>query len=129
MSSTQGGLAQRTYAWDFAAADNLNDPVIGVEQETQLESFSPNQANILMDAHLEVDPANGLRYKFFIKRASGDQVFIGDQSTFRTNFPAQTRPQLPAGIRPGLFQLVAIQTAGALTATTLLTTFRSALSL
>ena len=129
MSSTQGGLAQRTYAWDFAAADNLNDPVIGVEQETQLESFSPNQANILMDAHLEADTPSTIRYKFFIKRAGGDQVFLGDQSTFRPNFPAQTRPQLPAGIKPGLFQLVAIQTAGALTATTLLTTFRSALSL
>ena len=82
-----------------------------------------------MDAHLEADTPSTIRYKFFIKRAGGDQVFLGDQSTFRPNFPAQTRPQLPAGIRPGLFQLVAIQTAGALTATTLLTTFRSALSL
>ena len=127
--SSQGGLAQRTYAWDFAAAANLKDPVIGVEQETQLDSFSPNQANILMDAHLEADTPSTIRYKFYIKRASGEQIFLGDQSTFRPSFPAQTRPQLPAGIKAGLFQLVVIQTAGALTACTLLTTFRSALSL
>ena len=52
MSSAQNaGLMQRTYAWLFAAADNLNDAVIGVEQETTLDSFSPNQPNILVDAH------------------------------------------------------------------------------
>ena len=129
MSSTQAQLMQRTYRWLFAAATALDKAVLGVEQETQLKSFSPNQANILMDAHLEVDPADGLRYQFFVKRASGDQVFIGDQSTFRTNFPAQTRPQMPLGFRPGLFQLVAVQTAGALTPITLLTTFQRALSL
>ena len=56
MSSAQNaGLMQRTYAWLFAAAANLNDAVIGVEQETTLDSFSPNQPNILVDAHLEAD--------------------------------------------------------------------------
>ena len=59
MSSAQNaGLMQRTYAWLFAAAANLNDAVIGVEQETTLDSFSPNQPNILVDAHLEADHAS-----------------------------------------------------------------------
>ena len=129
MSSAQNaGLMQRTYSWKFAAAANLNDPVLGVEQETTLDAFSPNQPNILVDAHLEVDHAATIRYKFYIRRADGSQIFIGDQSTFRANFPAQTRPQLPLGVRPGLFQLVAVQTAGALTETTLLTTFQRGLS-
>ena len=64
-------LTQRTYIWLFAAATALNKAILGVEQETQLKSFSPNQANIMMDAHLEADPAEGLRYQFFIRRASG----------------------------------------------------------
>ena len=129
MSSAQNaGLMQRTYSWLFAAAANLNDAVIGVEQETTLDSFSPNQPNILVDAHLEADTPSTIRYKFYIRRADGSQIFIGDQSTFRTSFPAQTRPQLPLGVRPGLFQLVAVQTAGVLTATTLLTTFQRGLS-
>ena len=83
MSSAQNaGLMQRTYAWLFAAAANLNDAVIGVEQETTLDSFSPNQPNILVDAHLEADTPSTIRYKFYIRRADGSQIFIGDQSTF-----------------------------------------------
>ena len=75
-----------------------------------------------------VAPVNSINSPF-IRRAGGDQVFIGDQSTFRTNFPAQIRPQMPLGVAAGLFQLVAVQSKGALTAITLLTTFQRALSL
>ena len=127
MSSPQAQLMQRTYRWLFAAANNLGEAVLGIEQETQLPSFSPNRPNVLMDAHLEADPADGLQYQFYIRRSDGSQVFIGDQSTFRTNFPAQIRPQLPLGVAAGLFQLVAVQSKGALTATTLLTTFQTGL--
>ena len=129
MSTAQNMLMQRTYRWLFGAANALGDAVIGVEQETELASFSPNQPNVMMDAHLEADAADGLQYQFYIRRAGGDQVFIGDQSTFRTNFPAQIRPQMPLGVAAGLFQLVAVQSKGALTAITLLTTFQRALSL
>ena len=116
----QGGLEnslQKTQLQiNFAAPGSLNTDVVGVDQDTGINQFSPRNVNALTDITNVVNPAAGLQFSLFVRRLAGSRTRLGTaESNFLTTLVG-TKAGFPKGLAPGFFQFVEQQTLGALTA-------------
>lgn len=121
---------QRSYIFNFAAPGALNQPVIAIEEQSTERTLNIiNEEVSLLDAFLEDAAANGIKLRFFIRRpiSNTDDTLIGDQNRLRPSVNVEVRPGYPIAMAGGQFQLVMVQTAGALTAQAVTLVFDQAL--
>ena len=102
---------QRTYLGTPAA---LNAPVFMVDQQTLQNNFLTLTPNVLQDVVNNPDPAAGLLYSFTL-------VKNGNATAVRV-------PIGPVNMSSGSYQWQLTQTAGAVTATTILVRYGSPLN-
>ena len=99
---------QRTYLGTPAA---LNAPVFMVDQQTLQNNFLTLTPNVLQDVVNNPDPAAGLLYSFTLVKNGNATAVIG-----------------PVNMSSGSYQWQLTQTAGAVTATTILVRYGSPLN-
>jgi len=127
MSSNFGD--QRTQVqMTFAAAGALNTEVVGTDLDTGENSFTPRAGNRILDIVHDIDPAAGLTYVLKTRRQERRRV-LGRTPTFLTTFTGDKRIGFPIGLSAGFFQMVNIQSAGALTSLDYIVTYQNPLSL
>lgn len=108
---------------NFAAPSALNTDTVGTDADTAVNQFSPLADNLIIDTVHTADPAAGLLYTLFVRRADLSRTRIGVTGNFLTTFNGRVRPNMPKGLRKGFFQWVEQQSAGALTAQNYIITY------
>jgi len=127
----QGGLesslSKTQLQFNFAAPGALNTDVVGTDDDTGTNQFSPRNVNAITDITNVLDPAAGLTFALFVRRLAGARARLGAASNFLTTLVG-TKAGFPKGLAPGFFQLVEQQTLGALTAQQYSVTFAQPLA-
>lgn len=104
------------YQINFAAPGALNTDVVGVDQDTGINFFTPLRNNIITDVEHTLDPAAGLVFTLFTRRTNFRRTALGRSGNFNTTFDGEIRSGFPKALGAGFFQFVEQQQAGALTA-------------
>ena len=116
---------QRTYLGTPAA---LNAPVFMVDQQTLQNNFLTLTPNVLQDVVNNPDPAAGLLYSFTLVK-NGNATAVRAFSSAISPTTAGRVPIGPVNMSSGSYQWQLTQTAGAVTATTILVRYGSPLKL
>ena len=114
--SVQGssGIAD-TRKIEFAQPTALNTAVIGKDQESGLSFFNAVSGNIML--RMVADYADGLDYEIDLVR-DGKTTRMIEGSMLSSKLPGPIWYPFPYIVNPGIFQIQARQTKGALTALT-----------
>ena len=115
---------QRTYLGTPAA---LNAPVFMVDQQTLQNNFLTLTPNVLQDVVNNTDPAAGLLYSFTLVK-NGNATAVRAFSSAISPTTAGRVPIGPVNMSSGSYQWQLTQTAGAVTATTILVRYGSPLN-
>lgn len=126
--SSQFGDSRTQIQINFAAAGALNTEVVGTDADTGENSFTPRAGNRIIDVVHTVDPIAGLLYTLKTRRQERRRV-LGRTQAFLTTFTGDKRIGFPIALAAGFFQLVNLQTLGALTAQNYVITLQNPLSL
>lgn len=109
-------VVKTQYQINFAAAGALNTDVVGTDNDTGINFFTPLRQNLITDIQHDLDPAAGLTYTLFTRRTNFRRTRLGSSANFLTTFNGEVRSGFPKALGAGFFQFVNQQNAGALTA-------------
>lgn len=96
--------------------------------DTGETSFTPRQANRIIDVVHDIDPAAGLIRQLKTRRGERRRI-IGITPNFLTTFTGAQRIGLPIGLGAGFFQYIEVPRAGALTDQNYIITYQNPLAL
>ena len=100
---------------DFAVPSALSTDTTGTDDLTAISQFVLAQPNFLVDIVNSPDPASGLNYTLYTKRADNVKRLVGATQNFLQAFNGRVRPRFPAHVNAGTLLWIEQQTLGTLT--------------